>query len=248
MASKILITGAHGRLGKELLRLYPTALAPTHPELDVTDQQKTMSYMLEHKPRLVIHLAAMTSVQGCEDNKEQAWNVNVNGTANVVRACESYHRASGGFRVPYLVYMSTPCVFSGREGNYTEDSLPYPANFYGLTKTVAEGIVLGSSVANSLVVRANFVPKEQWPYPKAFEDRFGTYLFANQVAEGIKELIKEKKTGIVHIAGTKRMSMLELARITTPHIQPMTLKDYHGAHLTVDMTLESKRWKKYEIS
>ena len=107
---------------------------------------------------------------------------------------------------------------------------------------------MSSSIENKVIVRANFVPKERWPHPKAFEDRFGTYLFAGQVAKAIKEVVKERSTGVVHIAGTRRISMLELAKMTTPDIQPMTIKDYHGAHLTVDMTLDSKRWKKYEIS
>ena len=118
----------------------------------------------------------MTSVQGCEDDRQKAWDVNVKGTANIVKACESYRRSSGGFRFPYLVHMSTPCVFSGREGNYTEDSIPYPVNFYGLTKAVAEQLVLNSGVSSKLIVRANFVPKGPWPYPKAFEDRLARSL------------------------------------------------------------------------
>lgn len=248
MASRVLITGGNGRLGKEFLKVYPNALTPSHTELDVADADKTMAYITEHKPGIVIHLAAMTAVQGCEDHKEEAWKINVGGTANVVKACKSYHRSSGGFRFPYLVHMSTPCVFSGREGNYTEDSLPYPVNFYGLTKALAEQIVANSTIENKLIVRGNFVPREPWPYPKAFEDRFGSYLFANQVAAGIKEVVREKMTGIVHIAGTRKLSMFELAKMTTPNIQPMTLKDYHGTHLTVDMTLDSKRWKKYDIA
>ena len=55
-------------------------------------------------------------------------------------------------------------------------------------------------------------------------------------------------TGIVHVVGDRKMSVLDLARITTPGVQPMTIDEYSGPPLTMDMSLDSKRWKKYRIS
>jgi len=60
-------------------------------------------------------------------------------------------------------------------------------------------------------------------------------------------VIKEKITGIVHIVGDKKISVFELAKITTPKIKPMTIDDYSGPRLTMDMSLETIRWKKYTI-
>mgnify|MGYP006447264093 FL=1 len=54
--------------------------------------------------------------------------------------------------------------------------------------------------------------------------------------------------GIIHIVGDKKISMFELAKFTTPNIQPMTMNDYSGPPLTKDMSLDTKRWKKYSIS
>jgi len=129
---------------------------------------------------------------------------------------------------------------------YKESSIPYPENFYALTKLVGESEV--RKLPEFLIARTNFVAKEKWPYPKAFTDRFGTYLFADGVAQGIKDVQKEKLTGIVHIVGDKKISIYELAKMTTPDVQPMTIKDYSGPNLTMDMSLDTERWKKYEIS
>ena len=99
-----------------------------------------------------------------------------------------------------------------------------------------------------LIARTNFVAKEKWPYPKAFTDRYGTYLFADGVAHGIEDVQKEKITGIVHVVGDKKISVYELAKMTTPDVQPMTINDYSGPKLTMDMSLDTERWKKYKIS
>lgn len=129
-----------------------------------------------------------------------------------------------------------------------ENDLPYPKNFYSLTKLMGELVVQESKLKKWLIIRTNFVPKTPWPYPKAFTDRFGTYLFADDVAGGIRELIQAKMTGIVHLCGNKKMSMYELAKTLSPKVQPITLEDYQGPPLTVDMSLTTKRWKKYKIS
>jgi dTDP-4-dehydrorhamnose reductase len=129
---------------------------------------------------------------------------------------------------------------------YNESSIPYPENFYALTKLLGEQEV--KRLSNHLIIRTNFTARKKWPYPKAFSDRFGTYLFAEDVADGIKEVLNSDINGIVHIVGDKKISMFELAKITTLEIEPMTINDYSGPKLTMDMSLDTKRWKKYKIS
>jgi dTDP-4-dehydrorhamnose reductase len=68
------------------------------------------------------------------------------------------------------------------------------------------------------------------------------------VAKGIYDVQKENMSGCVHIVGDKKISMFELARMTTPQVQPMTIKEYSGPRLTMDMSLDTERWKKYKIS
>lgn len=237
-----LITGGTGKLGEELQKAFEEALFPTRKELDITQNGHVAVYLKKIHPKLLIHCAAITDIRWCEKNKKQSWITNVEGTKNLVRSSLTLKRQ------PYFVFISTACVFDGDSSFYTEEDLPYPKNFYSLTKLIGETIVKESGLENWLIIRTNFVPKSPWPYPYAFTDRFGTYLFADDVAQIIKELIGEKMTGIVHVCGDKKISMYELAKLVSPKVKPTTLKDYKGPSLTKDMSLATKRWKTYKIS
>ncbi|MGI0055784.1 MAG: SDR family oxidoreductase [Nitrosarchaeum sp.] len=236
----ILITGSTGALGIKLKKIFPKALTPDHKELDITNKEQVIDFFKKNKIDIVIHTAAITSVRKCEEEKELTWKTNVDGTKNLVDALmQSY--PNGKF-----VYVSTACVFDGHVGMYNESSIPYPENFYALTKLLGEQEV--KRLHNHLIIRTNFIAKKKWPYPKAFTDRFGTYLFAEDVANGIKEVLDSDIKKIIHIVGDKKISMFELAKITTPEIEPMTIKEYSGPKLTMDMSLDTERWKKYKIS
>ena len=235
----VLITGVTGALGSELKKIYPDSLSPTHKDFDICDISSVKEIFDNQKIDIVIHTAALSTVRGCEENKSHAMQVNVQGTKNLVSELKNSN-PSGKF-----VYISTACVFDGHSGMYTENSIPYPENFYSLTKLLGEYAV--NQFENSLTVRTNFVSRKKWPYPKAFTDRFGTYLFANQVALGIKDVLDENLRGTVHIVGNEKISMFELAKLTTPNIQAMTMNDYSGPPLTIDMSLDTERWKKYQI-
>lgn len=236
----ILVTGGNGALGSELKKIYSDELFPTRNELDITKKEEVTKFFKKHEINTIIHTAALTKIRTCEENKDLAWNTNVQGTKNLVDEILKTDKKV------HFVYISTACVFDGHSEMFDENSIPYPENFYALTKLIGECEV--TKLENYTIIRTNFVPKKKWPYPKAFTDRFGTYLFAEDVAKAIKEVIDEKLEGTIHIVGDKKMSMYELAKITTPNIEPMNISEYSGPKLTMDMSLDSKRWKKYKIS
>jgi len=238
---KILITGGTGKLGKELVKAFPESLHPTRQQLGLEAKTQVDKYTSEKKPDVIIHTAAVTNVSYCEEHRKEAYETNVEGTENLIKACVNHNSDC------YFVLISTACVFRGDVGNYVETDLPYPKNYYSLTKLLAESAVEYSGL-KSLVVRTNFVAREKWPYPRAFTDRFGTYLFASDVASAVKSVVQQKLVGIVHVAGDTKMSMFELAKITTPNIEPMTLSEHHGVPLTVDMSLSSIRIEPFKIS
>jgi len=238
----VLITGGTGTLGRELVKVYPDSVHPSHSELDIGVKVAVDAFLQKTKPTVVIHCAALTGVRECEEDKRLAWRVNVEGTENLVRGIEKHSKNC------YLTFVSTPCVFSGDRGGYGESDLPYPKNYYSLTKLLGEAAVRHSGLKRWLIVRTNFVGKGKWPYPKAFVDRYGTYLFADDVAKAIKEVVTKEMEGIVHIAGSRKLSMFQLARMTTPGVEPMTLANYKGPPLTVDMTLKSERIPPFKIS
>ena len=238
---KVLITGASGALGDSLRKAFRGAYCPSHSEMNITDGKSVEKAVLKYKPEVLIHAAALVGIRECEDDKKKAWLTNVEGTQNIVNALRKLDNGC------YFIYMSTACVFAGQHNKfYTEDDTPSPKNYYSLTKLCGE--IATRQYKNACIIRTNFAPKQQWKYPKAFVDRFGTYLFADGVAEGISDVVKKKPNGIIHIVGSKRISMHELALIAgSKNVGKMTLQEYKGPPLTVDMSLSTKRWKKYKI-
>ena len=255
---KALITGASGALGDSLRKVFVDSFCPSHEEMDVANPKSVDKSVLGCKPDVLVHAAAIVGVRECEKDKKKAWLTNVEGTQNIVNALKKLNNDC------CLVYMSTACVFEGEnEKYYTEDDTPSPKNYYSFTKLCGELIV--RQYSNSCIIRTNFVPKQQWKYPKAFVDRYGTYLFTDGVAEGISEVCAKKEKGIIHIVGDKRMSMYELALLAGSKnlaeqgssevtrgkplvtVGKMTLAEYQGPPLTVDMSLSTRRWKKYKI-
>src|SRR6187200_2820098 len=111
----ILITGGTGILGKELIKLFPSSLHPTHKELELSDKNDVLKFMKNNRVNVIIHAAALTGVRDCEENKSKAWQYNVTATENLVNAFVTYSPHG------YFVYISTACVFDGHRGMYTEN-------------------------------------------------------------------------------------------------------------------------------
>lgn len=238
---KILITGGSGALGNSLKKVFKEAFCPTHEEMDITNPDSVDKAIQDFKPDTLIHTAALVGIRECEENKQKAWQTNVEGTQNIVNSLKKLNNNC------YLIHLSTACVFAGEnEKFYDEESIPSPKNYYSFTKLCSE--LITRQYENTCIIRTNFVPKEQWKYPKAFIDRFGTYLFSDNVATGIFDVHEKKEKGIIHIVGDKRISMHDLAILAgSKNVGEMTLKDYDGPSLTIDMSLSTKRWKKYKI-
>ena len=245
---KMLITGAYGLLGTEISKLYPEALKPKHEELDITDSIQVDKYIEENSPDVVIHLAAAVSPPRCELNKSWAWRTNVDGTRYLVEACLKFTPDV------YFIYMSTPCEFNGDSdrANYEYDD-SNPDNYYGFTKAIGR-MVVEYSVPKHLIIRGNFVGYKKWPYPKAFIDRKSNYLFAHQIAKGMKEAIDLEMKGVIHIVGEEEMTMFELAKLCpdSENIEPYLLEEYYkenpnSCRLTKNMILGVTRWKTYNI-
>jgi len=236
---KSLITGGSGVLGTELKKFFPDSLFPSRSELDVTNHDMVFDYFSKNEFDSIIHTAAMTNVRQCESEKKLSWDTNVIGTKNLVDATTEF-RSNSKF-----IYVSTACVFDGHTDMYKESSIPHPENFYALTKLIGEQFT--KNLKNHIIIRTNFVGKQKWMHPKAFTDRFGTYLFAENVASAIREIFDANIEGTIHIVGDKKLSMYDLAKITTASIQPMTIDEYQGPPLTMDMSLDTERWKKYTL-
>lgn len=236
----VLVTGGDNSLSRELQIIYEDVLIPDSKELDLTNKESIKKFFLENNFDCIIHNESLMNVRECEENKDKAKKINVTSTKNLV---DIIQEINPGIE---FIHLSTPCIFDGVSGMFTETSIPNPVNYYGTTRMDAEKKV--KELQKFVIVRTNYVDKEKWPYPKAFTDRFGTYLFSKQVAQGIFDIQQERIRGVIHIVSNTKISMYELAKMTTPEIKPMTINDYSGPPVTMDMSLDSTKWKKYKIS
>lgn len=143
---KILITGAGGMLGSDLSlalagqNLLGVGLAP-NPKLstpfylcDLSGRDTAAARIRDFGPEVIFHTAAMTQVDRCETEREEALRHNVEATRVVAQSAKS----AGAL----LIFFSTDYVFDGTQsGEYQEDDPPCPANFYGETKLEAEEVI-----------------------------------------------------------------------------------------------------------
>lgn len=149
---KVLITGASGLLGSQLIQAFKDkkyevlAIFNQKPELIVSDVEmvkgdiSSQNEVMDLKNRidassLIIHCAAITNIDLCEKDKNLCSAVNIGGTKNIRKLA----RQAGS----KLIYVSTASVFDGQTGNYKETDNPNPTNHYNFSKVEGENIVLG---------------------------------------------------------------------------------------------------------
>ena len=149
---KVLITGSGGILGTELSirlnELFDVLALPKSSSknfLDITDFNMMYSIFKNFNPDFVINCAAFTNVDSCELNKQIARNVNVKGLMNLLKCMSKNSK---------MIHISTDYVFNGKDGNYKENDMKEPINYYGKTKLEADNLLMGSN-SNYLIIRPN---------------------------------------------------------------------------------------------
>ena len=215
---KVLITGANGQLGHELVRATIAAghevVATSHETLDITDKTAVEAVITETRPDVVIHAAAWTAVDACESDPEKA--LLVNGTATKFIA-DAAHAVGA-----HVVYISTDYVFDGSKTSaYDEGDATNPQSVYGSSKLAGER-ALGATDA---IVRiswvcgfygANMVKTilrlAEQPQLKFVDDQIGNPTFADDAAAMIVRLAIEKRPGTWHVTNQGEVSWYEFAR------------------------------------
>lgn len=223
------MTGSSGLLGRSLVSTlegeYEVVGLDMHESIgrdgvkvDITQKQEIMESIAAIAPNVVVHAAAETNVDRCETERDHAKMVNVTGTANVAEICAKI-RAK-------LIFISTDYVFDGVEGNYAESDEPNPVNFYGLTKLEAERAVAKIS-PKSLLMRtsvlfgwhphrlnfATWVLKglREHQTTRVVTDHVNSPTLNVNLAEAIKMAIEHDSEGILHVAGSERISRFDFA-------------------------------------
>ena len=134
---RVLIIGARGQIGQELLNSAPQGWQVhglSSSELDISDAQQVMATVQALQPQLIINTAAYTAVDQAESNSLLAYAVNQHGAANLAKAAEV-------LACP-LLHLSTDYIFSGKHTHhYTEQDAAAPCNVYGTSKWLGEQAV-----------------------------------------------------------------------------------------------------------
>lgn len=218
---KILITGSNGMLGHDLAKVLKDKhelILTTSKTLDITDRQKTIDFISENKPDIVINSAAYTDVDGCEMNSDLAYSVNGEGVRNLALACSKIDCP--------LVHISTDYVFNGKNTRpWVEDDEIGPISVYGKSKRRGEEAILE-------ILDKYFIVRTAWLYgingrnfPKTMlelaenhseitvvYDEVGTPTYTLDLAEKISELIETEYYGIYHITNSGQCSWCEFSR------------------------------------
>jgi dTDP-4-dehydrorhamnose reductase len=213
--ARILVTGAAGVVGGYIADVFAedqlilTDIVGDVEQMDVRDPVACRERITSERPDVVIHLAAATDVDRCEQEPDFAFATNALGTHNVALAC----RAAGAT----MVYTSTAGVFGGQKADapYTEYDAPGPANVYGESKLAGERSV-ETLLDRYYICRAGWMvgggPKDKKFIGKlveiidggtsnlrAVDDKFGTPTYARDLATGIQSLIDTGYYGLYHV-------------------------------------------------
>ena len=228
----IVITGCRGQLGFDLM----SGLSAKYDvygfdigEVDITRPDDVMAYMREVRPRVVIHAAALTDVDGCQKDPRKAMLINGDGTHNVALACRDI-----GAR---MIYYSTDYVFDGMTKDkkpYTEDDTASPQTVYGKSKlagerwtaeTLDDFFILriawlygrrGKNFAKTMIDLGrdqinNKKAGNKWRPLKVVNDQYGNPTYTMDVVRQTIGVMGSDLTGIAHAASEGVCSWYEFA-------------------------------------
>ena len=244
---KVLITGANGLLGQHLVKLliestnymitatgkgvsrlpFNSSNRFNYVSLDITNGVEVAAFIARDRPDIIIHTAAITQVDECEQNPIHCWNTNVTATRFLLGAAEIAGAA--------FIYISTDFIFDGISGPYLESDLPGPVNYYGSSKLGAEKSVMESKLpwciirtvlvyGNILVGnRSNMVSwvqnnLSQGKPIQVVSDQWRTPTYVEDLAKGILLAIENKAKGIYHISGEELLTPYDMAMATAAYL------------------------------
>lgn len=209
-------------LGSDIIEMFSSnrsynVTVASSSTFDITELSTTRSYIENHQPETVIHAAAYTDVDGCEENPDKAFKVNALGTRNVAIAARKVGAK--------LFYISTDYVFDGeRKSSYKECNDPNPQSIYGKSKLLGEHFVkeqlerfficriawlYGKHGDNFVKTMLNLFEKRD--ELKVVDDQRGSPTWTMDVARQVKKLLETEAYGVYHCTSQGSCSWYEFA-------------------------------------
>lgn len=225
---KIFITG-NGQLGtyyKNYFLSQGASVVATGSELDVRDESALRARLTEFKPDLLLHTAAKTNIDWCEQNKLECFDINTLGTDNVAKICQEL-----GI---FLVYLSSGCVLESKSAAdaQTETVVPSPLCFYSWTKVWGEEMVLHRARRDGLtalilrprqLLSATVDPRnaltKMLTYNK-FIDTPNSCTVVEDLMWVTSELIKKGNAGVYNVVNPGVTTPYEIANLLKEIVKP----------------------------
>ncbi|HJU55187.1 MAG TPA: dTDP-4-dehydrorhamnose reductase [Pyrinomonadaceae bacterium] len=206
---RVLVTGAGGMVGRAVVAHCRASgdevFAHDHASLNIADARAVSAAFERERPEAVFNCAAWTDVDGCESDRERAFEANARGPENLAAGA----RAAGA----QLLTISTDYVFDGaKEGFYTQRDDPNPRSVYGEAKLEGERLAQ-KACARTTIVRTgwifgaggkNFLSRvvelsRAGATLKVISDAWGTPTYAADLARRLRELAELDLPGVYHV-------------------------------------------------
>lgn len=240
MFHRVLITGANGMLGQELVRQmgrkpeYDVLATGRDAEprfsggscgytrLDIGNPESVERLFADFAPDVVINCAAMTQVDACETERETCWQINAVAVETLAACCRQY-----GAR---LIQISTDFIFDGKEGPYREDARPEPLSYYGRSKLAGENYARGAGTDRWAIVRTVLVFGNTHDTRSHFvswvnrelsagrsirvvTDQWRTPTWTVDLADAVERIVRFRKSGVFHVSGRDFLSVNAFAHL-----------------------------------
>jgi dTDP-4-dehydrorhamnose reductase len=237
MMKTILVTGSNGLLGQKITDLFletqdfrlvatskginrhPVTSGYVYEDLDICNPEQIDSILEKYRPESVVHTAAMTNVDACENDKELCRALNVDAVQSIVNACQRLDI--------HLVHLSTDFIFDGEAGPYSEDAEPCPVSYYGQSKLDAEIIIqkapIRAAILRTIIVygiikdmsRTNIVLWAKGALEKGapinvVNDQWRMPTLAEDLAQCCILAAKKQAEGVFNASGKDMMSIIDI--------------------------------------
>ncbi len=208
MLKNIVVTGGNGRFAQELkkIKCKYNFIFRSKKQLNVLSMSSIKKNIKNFKPDCILHLAGLSRPMSIHNkNIQRSIDLNIIGTANLVKACSE--------RNIKIIFFSTNYVYPGKKGNYKEHDALLPWNNYGWSKLGAESAV--QMYKNSLIIRA-CMTERPFTHKSAFQDVMSNFIFHDEFAKIFIKIIPEK--GIINMGG-KKQTIYDFAKKNNKNIK-----------------------------
>lgn len=261
--TNILIIGANGFTGRRMLNDYAgkpeynvtgcSLRKDIQPgenyrfiQADIRDEAAVQVLFNETRPDVVINTSALSVPDYCETHHDEAFATNVVAVEKLANACEKYQSR--------FIHLSTDFVFDGKTNRlYSEQDLPHPVNYYGVTKLEGEKRV-AACCNNYAIVRVVVVYGKALPGQhgnilqlvanrlrngeeiRVVSDQWRTPTYVGDISMGVEQLMNHPANGIYHICGGECLTIAEIAyrvadylKLDRSLIHPVTTEEMQEA-------------------